>query len=89
VALEGNAGTFLHLFVFQCRRCGDPISIPLHSGCASVESLGAITFSLCCRCGWSQSVEGRSARKHWVEPWIGVAGDEQCSSNWAHEGSLL
>ncbi len=73
--MEGSAGKFLHVFVFQCGRCGDPIAIPLRNDGANLESVGSTEFSICCRCGWSEWLEGLSARNHWVEPWLDVDVD--------------
>jgi hypothetical protein len=67
--VEGNAGKFFHLLVFQCQRCGNPIAIPQRDDAASLELVGAMTFSICRTCGWSEWLEGMRAQNHWVEPW--------------------
>ncbi len=78
--VEENAGKYLHLLVFQCGQCGNPIAIPWRSEGATLGSVGAVRFSICCRCGWSAWLEGVSARNHWVESWqdqkmdVAVAG---------------
>jgi hypothetical protein len=70
--MEGNTGRFLHLFVFQCRRCGEPIAVPLRNDGDSLESVRSRAFSISCRCGWSEWLAGMDARNHWVEPWMEV-----------------
>jgi hypothetical protein len=61
--------SFAHVLLFACPKCG----IPLASACASpeknLELADAHYFNPRCPCGWTGSVNGLEARKHWVEPW--------------------
>ena len=79
-AAQEKAVEFLHLFIFQCRQCGCPITITTHSDCAGLELVGATVFSLYCRCGWFRNLEGMRARRHWVEPWPGDDMGPQAAS---------
>jgi hypothetical protein len=70
---EGFMGTisscFAHVLLFACPKCG----IPLASACASternLETADAHWFNPHCPCGWTGSVTGLHATKHWVEEW--------------------
>ena len=77
--------SFAHVLLFACPKCG----IPLASACASTEkNLEAADFHWFnphCPCGWTGSVIGIEAAKHWVEPWkipikIEPGADGSCDS---------
>ena len=67
--VENTAHTYLHLLVFQCPQCGDPISVPMLSEVRSLEQADGTTCKLACSCGYSREVLGIQARRHYVEPW--------------------
>jgi hypothetical protein len=39
------------------------------------EKIDGNSFDLLCQCGWSKSVLGMQAIRHWVVPWLN--GDEE------------
>jgi hypothetical protein len=67
--METVTSSFAHVLLFACPRCG----IPLASACAStdknLEAADAHWFNPHCPCGWTGSVIGVEATKHWVEAW--------------------
>ena len=67
--METVSGCFAHILLFACPQCG----IPLASACAGVErnleTADAHWFDPHCPCGWTGSVIGLQAVKHWVEEW--------------------
>jgi len=67
--METVSGCFAHVLLFACPKCG----IPLASACASternLETADAHWFNPHCPCGWTGSVTGLHATKHWVEEW--------------------
>ena len=67
--METVSGCFAHVLLFACPQCG----IPLASACASaeknLETADAHWFDPHCPCGWTGSVLGLQAAKHWVEVW--------------------
>ena len=78
--------SFAHVLLFACPQCG----IPLASACATtdrnLESADAHWFNPHCPCGWTGSVIGLDARKHWVEPWtipvnLGHGAEGSCGSD--------
>ena len=67
--METVSGCFAHVLLFACPQCG----IPLASACAdterNLENADAHWFDPHCPCGWTGSVIGLQAVKHWVEEW--------------------
>lgn len=67
--METISGCFAHVLLFACPQCG----IPLASACASaernLETADVHWFNPHCPCGWTGSVLGLQAAKHWVEDW--------------------
>lgn len=68
-SMETVPSSFAHVLLFACPRCG----VPLASACAStdknLEAADAHWFDPHCPCGWTGSVIGVEAVKHWVEAW--------------------
>jgi len=67
--METVTDSYAHALLFACPQCG----IPLASACASTEKnlemADAHYFNPHCQCGWTVSVSGFHALKHWVERW--------------------
>ena len=67
--METVHSSFAHVLLFACPKCG----IPLASACASanrnLEVADAHWFNPHCACGWTGSLLGVVATKHWTEPW--------------------
>ena len=68
--MEINRTKFLHLLVFRCPQCGNPMSAWTLSEMQSLETVDASAFDLKCECGWSENWLGLKARRHWAEPWF-------------------
>jgi len=65
---------FLHLLVYECERCGSPLSMGVRRDERNLEVLDATPFDVRCPCGWSRECLGLEARYHWVLLWIRRAG---------------
>jgi len=60
---------FLHLLLFRCPQCGDPIGTCRENEYLSLEIVDEMLFALKCMCSWSGHRRGISAMRHWVEKW--------------------
>jgi hypothetical protein len=76
---------FLHVLVFRCPTCSRPLAVSCISDKRTLETADAHLFNPHCHCGWTGSLAGFIAVKHWVEPWEVPAGtkavrggDESC-----------
>lgn len=67
--METKGTTFLHLLIFQCPQCGNPMSAWTLSAMRNLEEVDGSTFALQCGCGWTENWLGAKAKRHWVEPW--------------------
>ena len=67
--LEAVLQEFLHVLVFRCPKCTRPLAVSCISDKRSLEAADAHLFNPHCHCGWSGSLAGFVAVKHWVEPW--------------------
>ena len=61
--------SFVHILLFECSKCGDPIPKVVKSHDRSVEEVDSSTIPVICSCGWSHKLPGTQAKRHWVEPW--------------------
>ena|SRR5215813_10402005 len=59
----------LHLLLFRCPKCGDPIVTCRENEYLSLEIVDDMQFTLKCMCSWSGQRRGMSAMRHWVEKW--------------------
>ena len=64
--------SFVHLLLFQCPRCGQPIPLAVTSDTRSLETVDARSAITKCECGWIRNMVGASAKRHWVEPWESI-----------------
>ncbi len=67
--MNRNGEPFVHVLLFQCTSCGNPISSAIATIERNPEETDARSFSLQCNCGWAGSQMGLLARRHWVETW--------------------
>lgn len=63
------AQSFVHILLFRCRNCSKPVASAVTTGERNLDDADGLSFSLNCRCGWSASEMGVSAKRHWVEEW--------------------
>ncbi len=63
------APSFVHVLLFQCPSCSNPVSAHKLAPHRSLEEADGSAFPLECNCGWSGEMVGLRARRHWVEPW--------------------
>src|ERR1700730_5771959 len=68
---------FSQVLLFACPQCGSPVASACASTEKSFESTDAYWFSPICDCGWTGSVIGVQALKHWVEAWKSPVGKPQ------------
>jgi hypothetical protein len=60
---------YVHLLLFRCERCNEPLVIFMRSEAANLEEIDGNSYVVECHCGWSKSMLGVEAIRHWVTPW--------------------
>jgi hypothetical protein len=60
---------FVHVFLFRCPSCAEPMSSTIATGERNPEETDAQSFALQCDCGWAGARVGLLAKRHWVEGW--------------------
>jgi hypothetical protein len=60
---------YAHVLLFACPKCMRPLATACSSKARNLEIADGHFFAPHCRCGWSGSVLGVEAVKHWVESW--------------------
>jgi len=60
---------FVHVLLFECPKCGKPVSTHHTSSDSNLELVDGSAHDLTCQCGWSGSQLGLRARRHWTESW--------------------
>jgi hypothetical protein len=71
------AEPFVHLLLFECQQCSAPVPVAITSEKKSVEETDARQIEVHCdKCGWSASLLGTGAKRHWVDTWKPDASDE-------------
>lgn len=63
---------FAHVMLFECPDCTLAISLALTRDMRNFEDTDEHSYPLRCSCGWSGSLLGAVARRHWVEPWHAI-----------------
>jgi len=64
------AKPFVHILLFACRQCDEPIPSAVKSDESNVDEVDARTLSLRCgSCGWAGRLMGTEAKRHWVGQW--------------------
>lgn len=58
---------FVHVLLFECPKCGKPLSSAVATSERNLENTDGHLFTLRCECGWAGSQMGLSAKKHWVD----------------------
>jgi hypothetical protein len=71
---------YVHVLLFRCKQCSEPLTIPVKSTVATLEEIDAENFDLECKCGWSQKLFGLEATRHWSVRWGGPQDTEQLRS---------
>jgi hypothetical protein len=64
-----TAESFVHVLLFGCPSCTNPISFALATPERNPEETDARSFALHCDCGWKGAKMGILAKRHWVEFW--------------------
>jgi hypothetical protein len=67
--MSSDLEPFVHILLFQCRKCGEPVVATAKSGDRNLEWLDGDSFELRCECGWTDRLLGILALKHWVAAW--------------------
>jgi hypothetical protein len=76
--------SYAHVLLFACPQCGNPLAAACASTEKNLEVADGHWFNPHCHCGWTGSVIGVQALKHWVEPWkipVNVGPDVPGSCN--------
>ena len=60
---------FVHVLLFECRRCGLPLAVPITSEGRNSEGIDALELTLKCDCGWNTATVGFRARRGLVVDW--------------------
>lgn len=67
--MERQRVAFVHVLLFECPQCGNPLSVHRLTDEGSLEQIDGSSFDLSCDCTWKGTRPGMRARKHWVESW--------------------
>jgi hypothetical protein len=67
--MQKPAEQFAHVMLFECPDCTLAISLALTRDKRNFEDIDGHLYTLRCSCGWSGSLLGALARRHWVESW--------------------
>jgi hypothetical protein len=60
---------FAHILLFACPVCARALATACNSTKRNLEVADGHYFQPHCHCGWTGTVIGMEAIKHWVEPW--------------------
>jgi hypothetical protein len=60
---------FVHVLLFQCRKCERPLTAPKVAAQKNPEQVDAAEHELACSCGWSARLLGVEALRHWIFDW--------------------
>jgi hypothetical protein len=77
---------YVHVLLFSCPRCGDPIPSAVVNGERNIENVDGRGTLCGCKCGWSGSLLGLHARQHWVAPWDVKQPKHETSDNESETG---
>jgi hypothetical protein len=64
-----SSGRFVHVLLFQCPTCRQPITTSQPSTAQNTEDIDAAKFAISCECGWNGASPAVQAKRHWVAPW--------------------
>jgi len=68
--MNQGAESFVHILLFQCPSCRNPLSSAVATNERNPEETDARSFALACNCGWNGNQMGLRAKRRWVETWI-------------------
>jgi hypothetical protein len=60
---------YVHLLLYQCQRCDEPIAISVKSDEANPEGVDGDLIDVPCKCGSVNKSFGAEAKCHWVASW--------------------
>jgi hypothetical protein len=58
--------TYVHLLLFRCTQCGEPLIISVMSETVTLEKIDWDAFDVKCICGWLKRALRIEADKHYV-----------------------
>ena len=67
--MQTVADVFSHVLLSSCPKCGNPLASVWTSTEKNLEGADAQRLDRKCGCGWSGSLVGAQALRHWIEPW--------------------
>lgn len=67
--MNRGAESFVHILLFQCPSCLNPLSSAVATNERNPEETDARSFALACTCGWNGNQMGLRAKRRWVETW--------------------
>ena len=67
--MNRDSEPFVHVLLFQCPSCGDPLTAAIATGERNPEEADAHSFDMKCNCGWAGNLMGLLAKRHWVDTW--------------------
>jgi len=67
--MNRDSEPYVHVLLFQCPSCGDPMTSAIATGERNPEEADAHSFALHCKCGWTGTQLGLLAKRHWVDTW--------------------
>jgi hypothetical protein len=78
---EGRHAAFVHLLLYRCQECEQPLATCIMSAERNLERIDGTSFTIVCKCGWSKSLLGMQAIRHWLAPWSNEGGLGQLSGD--------
>jgi len=79
--MDENKLAYVHLLLFRCKRCQEPVAISVMSEARNLERIYGETFDIECNCGWFRNSSlGVEAVRHWVTPWDSAPSAEHLSA---------
>jgi hypothetical protein len=62
-------GPAVHVLLFECSNCGRPLAVAVTSAHRNLEDVDGDSYKSECDCGWSGTLMGTQAKRHWVDGW--------------------
>jgi len=78
---------FVHMLLFQCPQCGEPIAVAKSTPHRSLEKVDAAEMELTCNCLWTGKILGMEAKRHIVLNWDGEATKDPTGTSGYNESA--
>jgi hypothetical protein len=78
---------FVHMLLFQCPQCGEPIAAAKSTLHRSLENVDASEMELTCNCLWTGKILGMEAKRHIILNWDGEVTKDPISTSYYNESA--